>query len=127
MPPHAAAPGLSAEPAFLGFARRPMRLSPGSAALKPIFVDLKDRCLRVNAVSPGYADTPTWLSIEAAEEHMKTISNWIPLGRFAHPMRSPRPCCFSHPTTAATSRERNCLWMAASHKCTPLMAESLRR
>src|SRR6267154_2005627 len=27
-------------------------------------------------------------------------------------MRSRRPCCFSHPTTAATSRERNCLWKA---------------
>ena len=38
-------------------------------------------------------------------------------------MRSPRPWCFSHPTTAATSRERNCLWMAASHKCRPLIAE----
>src|SRR6266851_1281237 len=34
-------------------------------------------------------------------------------------MRSPRPWCFSHPTTAATSRERNCLWTAASHKCNP--------
>src|SRR6266404_2616630 len=33
-----------------------------------------------------------------------------------HPMRSPRPWCFSHPTTAATSRERNCLWTAASRK-----------
>src|ERR1700730_15748761 len=34
-------------------------------------------------------------------------------------MRSPRPWCFSHPTTAATSRERNCLWTAASHKGKP--------
>jgi hypothetical protein len=32
-------------------------------------------------------------------------------------MRSRRPWCFLPPTTAATSRERNCLWMAASHKC----------
>src|SRR5437870_3189717 len=38
-------------------------------------------------------------------------------------MRSPRPWCFSHPATAATSRERNCLWMAVSHKCRPLIAE----
>src|SRR6266849_10869181 len=43
-----------------------------------------------------------------------------------HPMRSPRPWCFSRPTTAATSRERNCLWMAASHKCRPLIAETAR-
>src|SRR5882762_5871907 len=41
-------------------------------------------------------------------------------------MRSRRPWCFSPPTTAATSRERNCLWMAASHKCRPLRAETAR-
>src|SRR5712664_1190837 len=39
------------------------------------------------------------------------------------PMRSPRPWCFSHPTTVATSRERSCLWMAVSHKCRPSLAE----
>src|SRR5215472_15297597 len=32
-------------------------------------------------------------------------------------MRSPRPSCFSPRTTAATLRGRNCVWMAASHKC----------
>jgi NAD(P)-dependent dehydrogenase (short-subunit alcohol dehydrogenase family) len=46
---------------------------------------LKDRRIRVNAVSPGYTDTPPWHSIEAAEELMKTISNNIPLGRFGTP------------------------------------------
>ncbi len=44
--------------------------------------DLKDRHIRVNAVSPGYTDTPPWHSIEAAEERMKFISNSVPLGRF---------------------------------------------
>jgi len=48
-------------------------------------MDLKDRRIRVNAVSPGYTDTPPWHSIEAAEERMKTISNSIPLGRFGIP------------------------------------------
>jgi NAD(P)-dependent dehydrogenase (short-subunit alcohol dehydrogenase family) len=47
--------------------------------------DLKDRRIRVNAVSPGYTDTPPWHSMEAAEERMKTISNGVPLGRFGTP------------------------------------------
>src|SRR5712664_2107379 len=46
-------------------------------------IDLKERRIRVNAVSPGYADTPPWRSIEAAEENMKTISSIIPLSRLA--------------------------------------------
>jgi NAD(P)-dependent dehydrogenase (short-subunit alcohol dehydrogenase family) len=53
--------------------------------------DLKDRRIRVNAVSPGYIDTPPWHSTEAGEEHMKMISKTIPFGRFGTPMRSPRP------------------------------------
>jgi len=48
-------------------------------------MDLKDRRIRVNAVSPGYIDTPPWHAIEAAEERMKTISNSVPLGRFGTP------------------------------------------
>jgi NAD(P)-dependent dehydrogenase (short-subunit alcohol dehydrogenase family) len=47
--------------------------------------DLKDRRLRVNAVSPGFTDTPPWHSIEAAEERMKIISSSVPLGRFGTP------------------------------------------
>src|SRR6267143_5367139 len=47
--------------------------------------DLKDRRIRVNAVSPGYTDTPPWHSIEAAEERMKAIASTIPLGRFGSP------------------------------------------
>jgi NAD(P)-dependent dehydrogenase (short-subunit alcohol dehydrogenase family) len=47
--------------------------------------DLKDRRIRVNAVSPGYTDTPPWHSMEGAEERMKTISNRVPLGRFGTP------------------------------------------
>jgi len=47
--------------------------------------DLKDRRIRVNAVSPGYTDTPPWHSLEAAEEQMKAISNTVPLGRFGTP------------------------------------------
>jgi NAD(P)-dependent dehydrogenase (short-subunit alcohol dehydrogenase family) len=47
--------------------------------------DLKERRIRVNAVSPGYTDTPPWHAIEAAQEHIKTISTSIPLGRFGTP------------------------------------------
>ena len=47
--------------------------------------DLKDRRIRVNAVSPGYTDTPPWHSKEASEKSMKMISNSIPLGRFGTP------------------------------------------
>ena len=48
-------------------------------------VDLKPRRIRVNAVSPGFTDTPPWHSIEGAEERMKTISSSVPLGRFGTP------------------------------------------
>jgi NAD(P)-dependent dehydrogenase (short-subunit alcohol dehydrogenase family) len=47
--------------------------------------DLKDRRIRVNAVSPGYTDTPPWHSTEADEKSMKIISNGIPLRRFGTP------------------------------------------
>jgi NAD(P)-dependent dehydrogenase (short-subunit alcohol dehydrogenase family) len=47
--------------------------------------DLKDRHIRVNAVSPGYTDTPPWHSRDGAEERMKMISTSIPLGRFGTP------------------------------------------
>ena len=48
-------------------------------------VDLKARRIRVNAVSPGFTDTPPWHSTEGAEERMKIISSSVPLGRFATP------------------------------------------
>ena len=47
--------------------------------------DLKDRRIRVNALSPGFTDTPPWHSTEAAEQSMQTISSSVPLGRFGTP------------------------------------------
>src|SRR5215470_11633893 len=48
--------------------------------------DLKDRHIRVNAVSPGSIDTPglsdLLASSEVGEERKKMISNTVPLGRF---------------------------------------------
>ena len=63
-----------------------------------------DGLIRVNAVSPGSIETPGLndlvASIGAGDQRLKMLSNSVPLGRLG-------------PTTAATSRELNCLWMAA--------------
>ena len=44
--------------------------------------DLKDRRIRVNAVSPGFTDTPPWHASQAGERYMKSVSNGIPIARF---------------------------------------------
>jgi NAD(P)-dependent dehydrogenase (short-subunit alcohol dehydrogenase family) len=51
--------------------------------------DLKDRRIRVNAVSPGPIDTPglseLLASSETGEQRRKMISTTVPLGRFGRP------------------------------------------
>jgi NAD(P)-dependent dehydrogenase (short-subunit alcohol dehydrogenase family) len=51
--------------------------------------DLKDRRIRVNAVSPGAIDTPglndLLASAEAGQQRFKMISNSVPLGRLGTP------------------------------------------
>jgi NAD(P)-dependent dehydrogenase (short-subunit alcohol dehydrogenase family) len=51
--------------------------------------DLKDRRIRVNAVSPGTIDTPglrdLLASSEVGEERKKIISTAVPVGRFGRP------------------------------------------
>jgi NAD(P)-dependent dehydrogenase (short-subunit alcohol dehydrogenase family) len=51
--------------------------------------DLKDRRIRVNAVSPGSIDTPglsdLLASSETGEQRRKMISTMVPLGRFGAP------------------------------------------
>src|SRR2546421_4393852 len=51
--------------------------------------DLKDRRIRVNAVSPGSTDTPglsdLLASSETGEQRKKMISTMVPLGRFGRP------------------------------------------
>ena len=51
--------------------------------------DLKDRRIRVNAISPGSIDTPAandlLASSEVGEQRRKMVSTSIPLGRFGRP------------------------------------------
>lgn len=51
--------------------------------------DLRDRRIRVNAVSPGPIDTPglsdLLASSETGQQRLKTISNSVPLGRLGTP------------------------------------------
>ena len=51
--------------------------------------DLKDRRIRVNAVSPGATDTPGLSELlgssEAGEQRLRMIANTVPLGRLGTP------------------------------------------
>ncbi len=60
--------------------------------------DLKDRRIRVNAVSPGPIDTPGLndlvASTGAGEQRLKMISNTVPLGRLGTPNEIARAVVF---------------------------------
>src|SRR5436190_5246695 len=64
--------------------------------------DLKDRRIRVNAISPGPIDTPglseLLASSETGEQRKKMISTTVPLGRFGRPEEIAKAVCFSHRT-----------------------------
>jgi len=56
---------------------------------RTLTTDLKDRRIRVNAVSPGATDTPglngLLASSETGQQRLKMISNTVPLGRLGTP------------------------------------------
>ena len=60
--------------------------------------DLKQRRIRVNAVSPGATDTPglndLLANTEAGRESLKTISTSVPLGRLGTPDEVARAVVF---------------------------------
>jgi NAD(P)-dependent dehydrogenase (short-subunit alcohol dehydrogenase family) len=60
--------------------------------------DLKDRRIRVNAVSPGSTDTPglnaLLASSDSGEQRKKMISSIVPLGRFGTPREIARAVVF---------------------------------
>ena len=61
--------------------------------------DLKDRRIRVNAISPGTIDTPglneLLASGEAGEQRKKMVTSAIPLGRFGRPAEIAKAVVFS--------------------------------
>ena len=60
--------------------------------------DLKERRIRVNAVSPGPIDTPGLNDLVAstgvAEQRLKTLSTFVPLGRLGTPDEIARAVVF---------------------------------
>jgi len=60
--------------------------------------DLKERRIRVNAVSPGATDTPglndLLTSTEAGQQRLKMLSNTVPLGRLGTPAEIARAVVF---------------------------------
>jgi NAD(P)-dependent dehydrogenase (short-subunit alcohol dehydrogenase family) len=69
---------------------------------RTLTTDLKARRIRVNAVSPGFTDTPAWHSSEASSNRWTPCPAVFRMPGLAHPKRSLGPCCFSPRTTAAT-------------------------
>jgi NAD(P)-dependent dehydrogenase (short-subunit alcohol dehydrogenase family) len=56
--------------------------------------DLKNRRIRVNAVSAGFTDTPPWHSTQAVEQRWKMVADSIPLGRVGTPDEIARAVVF---------------------------------
>jgi NAD(P)-dependent dehydrogenase (short-subunit alcohol dehydrogenase family) len=81
-------------------------------------LDLKDRHIRVNAISPGVTERPGSTTCSAAAPKPKPSRRVLsPESRRAGSdsrKKSPMPCCSSPPTRQATSTVSSCSSMAAS-------------
>jgi len=71
-------------------------------------VDLKNRKIRVNAVSPGPIDTLAFrLSVSEQPKFFKNLLSTVPLGRTGNPDKVQSPSL--HPMTAVISQVSSCL------------------
>ncbi len=68
-------------------------------------VDLKNRKIRVNAVSPGPIDTPGWVVWNRSSSGT-SVCHWV---GWEILMKSQKPSPSLHPMTAVTSQVLNCL------------------
>jgi NAD(P)-dependent dehydrogenase (short-subunit alcohol dehydrogenase family) len=74
--------------------------------------ELRERRIRVNAISPGHIDTPIFEGWQQGEELAKTFR----LAGWEIRTKSPKPLHFSHPMRRVTSLGLNCSSMAESPK-----------
>jgi NAD(P)-dependent dehydrogenase (short-subunit alcohol dehydrogenase family) len=78
------------------------------------------RRIRVNALSPGFTDTPglsELLGSETGQQRKKMISSTVPLGRFGTREEIAKPVVFLASDDSSYVTGRNCSWMAVLHKC----------
>jgi NAD(P)-dependent dehydrogenase (short-subunit alcohol dehydrogenase family) len=78
--------------------------------------ELRERRIRVNAISPGHIDTPIfegWQKGEALAKMKDDLAKSVPLGRLGDRTKSPELSLFSRRMTRVTSRALNSSSMAA--------------
>ncbi len=82
-------------------------------------IDLRDRCIRVNVLSPGHIDTPIMESLQQGEallQMKKEMENNVRSAGWETRTRSLKLFHSSRPTKPAMSRAQSFAWMAASPK-----------
>ena len=94
-------------------------------------VDLKARKIRVNALSPGPIATPAIETLTGGSEGVRqweeSMSAGVPLGRVGEADEIAKAVVFLASDDSSYSQARNCLWMAASHKCRRLIGPKVAK